>query len=215
MPKFWSTCAIGAFKKSAVSELNFEFDSPKESDFPLIKRIFYKAFLKAYQGHSATEMGLPFGVTKKAFLDNLFEAEMQAIRAGKIHCVVAKINEKPIAAATYKLNSATGNLYLSVFGVLPTIQSKGMGQQIIALLEKRFNSLNGIDLYTRRFNATASNFYKKNHFKEVSPQSLHIDVDETKFTGFEYLFKRSRRLPLQRSHSVPDLRSVAIQNPGI
>lgn len=204
MPAFWSIRTIGTFKKTAISELSFEFDCPKVSDLPLIQQIFYAAFKKAYRGHNAAEMVLSDEVTKETFLKNIFEAEIEAIKEGRVHCVIAKINEVCVAAATYKLNPYTGNLYLNVFGVSPNFQSKGIGKQVIALLEKQFNGLNGIELYTRKFNGSATGFYKKLHFAEKSPKLLHIDVDENKYTGFEYMFKRSR-LPLQRSHSVPDL----------
>lgn len=210
MPTFWSTRKIGAANKNSLaSELSFEFDCPKREDYDQIFRIFYKSFMKAYIGHDASEMGLS-DVTKSAFLKKTFDDEIQAICDGQIHCVVAKLNEKPVAAATYKINHATGNLYLSVFGVLPGIQSKGIGQQIIAILEKKFNGLNGIDLYTRKFNKSASTFYTKHKFQEIAPKSVSIDVNEDRYTAFRYSFRRKNAPSLRRAHSLPDLTKVSV-----
>lgn len=210
MPKFWTSRIIGAFKTSCVSDLSFEFDCPLESDLIKIQRIFYTAFRKAYLKHDAEEMALPLETTKEEFLKKTFEAEINAIREEQVHCVIAKINEQPVAAATFKLNVHTGNLYLSVLAVSPYIQSKGIGKQLLDMLEKRFNGLNGFDLYTRKFNQSAIGFYQRQHFQEKTPKELSIDVDEKLYTGFEQLFKRGRQLPLQRSHSLPDLDHVAI-----
>jgi GNAT superfamily N-acetyltransferase len=214
MPKSSTSRIIGTFKNSVVSDVSFEFDCPLESDLKKIQRIFYTAFIKAYRGHKAAELKLPEEITKKAFLKNIFADEINAIRENKVHCVVAKINEQPVAAATFKLNPYTGNLYLSILAVSPQIQSKGIARQLLDVLEKRFNGLNGFDLYTRKFNQSAIGFYQRQHFQEKAPKSLSIKVNEESCTGFEKLFKRSQELPLQRSHSLPDLNQVAILKCG-
>ena len=88
----------------------------------------------------------------------------------RIHYLVVRYQDQPIAFFSCELNYKSGRIYMRWVTMSPTFQRLGLGKMMLEEVNKHFPENTGMELYTRLANHSARKFYSKVGF-----------VDTTKF----------------------------------
>lgn len=213
------------FFKSKQTTLVMEWNNFSQKDLKIIQTIFYKSFVeKAYKNLSSFDLKLKADYFRakypisndrdivKYFVKEIAAAEIIDIAAGKLQCVLARLNGKIVGCATFKVKPETATLYIDLLAVLPNYASFGIGSSIIENMQRKFPHLNGIVLYTRKILTGSEIFYGKLGFEQKPLEDLQITIKAKQYPGFDlsisaddYVgFKLSGEKNRCRRNSLPD-----------
>lgn len=146
------------------------------------RQFFVRAFKDAYKD-------IPLDVLKvdnlEAFLLTSFDDAVMHFNKmdKKVHCAVARSEGMPVGIIMFEPTGSDGAVYIELLAVDPSVQKRGIGQQLIAVIQTTLPSTNKIILATRRVNSVACNFYKKIGFKQC--EQLPHGLDLECYIGFE------------------------------
>lgn len=110
-------------------------------------------------------------ITKLLMLKNYFENEFlqekRKIDLGskKIDYLIARFHDQPVGFFVCELNPKTARIYLRFVTVSPAFQGLGLGKEILNKIYKRYPEAIGMELYTRKANYSAIEFYTHCKFK--------------------------------------------------
>lgn len=220
---FSSKLLKNKLESSLELELCIEWFSTLPADFESIKKILLDAFGEAYQPFSESDLKLKPGYKEKIIL-SIAEEFIEYVALGKYQHVVVKVSDHVVGCAAVSIHYSNKNsvwsptkiVSLEYLAVDPKWKGRGLGRELINAVLHRFDSVNGIDLYTRNLPTGASDFYTKSEFKKASLEELNIPLNtswegyneslsKADFIGFFYPPK------LTRHHSVPDFRQLDSQ----
>ncbi len=86
----------------------------------------------------------------------------------RIHYLVARFEDRPIAFVSCELNYKSGRIYMRWVTMSPSFQRQGLGGMMFEEVRKHFPENTGIELYTRVANHPARSFYTKLGFKDTT-----------------------------------------------
>lgn len=161
-----------------------------EEDISQTISVFLLSFSKAYESFSKETLKLTFN-SKEEWLEATFKEEEQDFKAQKkpiwLLQAIDQENKTVIGVATVEPDQANPQttLYIRQMAVHPSHQKKGIGREIVDVIEKRFSAqgFKDIVLLAREVNQPAIDFYTKVGFQ--SHGYKHPDYEGKPYIGFK------------------------------
>lgn len=159
-----------AFIKKIIDPLKCYFnhrDTPFQSEILKIENHFSD---KSNNIHPVRQYFIQL-LSLKNYFDHHFQEEKKAIQMQlknkKIHYLVVRLHDHPIAFFSSELNYKSARIYLRWATIHPGFHREGLGHLILDQINKEYPHALGIELYTRQVNLSARLFYKRYGFRET------------------------------------------------
>lgn len=179
-----STTLISGQDKFTIDELS----SQDERSLRQLKSVFMQAFTKQYSHLDArSDLGLTAAKLKitaeqfnsynsaqlkEIFLNNAIDSEIDDYKQGKNFFFVARDAEKNIIGlASYEIDHTKQEVYIGQLAVSPTHWQRGIGTNLIKIIQKKFPAYQVTLLY-RTNNPKIDKFYEKLDFDKSSEQEM-------------------------------------------
>ncbi len=159
----------------------------KVSDHKQIEKMYLDSFLDAYKVLSKEQLKIS-NPTKEKWLEDTFKKEIEALKdpSSSIKLITVKERNVIVGAATLeevKIGNSSA-FYVRQLALLPEYRRKGLGSEIMQLIEKeaRDQNLSSVVLMVRVLNNPGRKFYSKLGYEEGIYH--HPDYSKENYIGY-------------------------------